>query len=198
MISKELAPGIHVYSNVIAGHESLVNDIEDSVNLQALSWGKAYVAATDGPAVDTNTRDTETIGIPYDENIQIDFSNPASTATTTLSRMFFDAFDPIENDYKLQHSLSTEWHDVYAILKYGVGQKFINHIDDHKDYHRRMSIIYYINDDYEGGEINFPRFGISYKPNANEMLIFPSNYVYNHSVSEVTSGTRYAVVSWLR
>jgi predicted 2-oxoglutarate/Fe(II)-dependent dioxygenase YbiX len=55
-----------------------------------------------------------------------------------------------------------------------------------------------MNDNYSGGEINFPRFGISYKPAANEILMFPSTYVYNHSVSEVTEGTRYAVVSWMK
>jgi len=79
-----------------------------------------------------------------------------------------------------------------------VGQKFVNHIDDHTDYHRRMSTIYYINDNYEGGEIEFPRFNVKYKPVANDFIIFPSNYMYNHSVSPVISGERYAVVSWAR
>lgn len=89
-------------------------------------------------------------------------------------------------------------HDSYQILKYSKGQKFTNHIDDHPQYLRRISSIYYINDDYIGGEINFSRFNISYKPKANELLVFPSTYVYNHSVSEVTDGTRYSVVSWLK
>ena len=61
-----------------------------------------------------------------------------------------------------------------------------------------MSWVYYINDDYTGGEIVFPRFGITYKPAKDELLIFPSTYVYNHSVLPVIEGTRYAVVSWLR
>jgi predicted 2-oxoglutarate/Fe(II)-dependent dioxygenase YbiX len=61
-----------------------------------------------------------------------------------------------------------------------------------------MSTIFYMNDDYEGGEIEFPRFNVSHKPEKNELIIFPSTYVYNHSVLPVTSGTRYAVVSWLR
>jgi predicted 2-oxoglutarate/Fe(II)-dependent dioxygenase YbiX len=55
-----------------------------------------------------------------------------------------------------------------------------------------------MNDNYTGGEISFPRFGITYKPKANELLMFPSNYVYNHSVAEVTAGNRYAVVTWGR
>jgi predicted 2-oxoglutarate/Fe(II)-dependent dioxygenase YbiX len=61
-----------------------------------------------------------------------------------------------------------------------------------------MSTVYYLNDNYTGGEINFPRFNVTFKPKANQMIIFPSTYVYNHSVSPVIEGQRYAVVSWLR
>jgi predicted 2-oxoglutarate/Fe(II)-dependent dioxygenase YbiX len=55
---------------------------------------------------------------------------------------------------------------------------------------------FYLNDEYEGGEIEFSRFGLNVKPKANQAIFFPSNYVYNHTVHPVTSGTRYAVVGW--
>jgi len=45
----------------------------------------------------------------------------------------------------------------------------------------KLVTMIYLNDDYEGGEICFPRFNIEYKPKANEFLVFPSTYVYNHS-----------------
>lgn len=83
-------------------------------------------------------------------------------------------------------------------LKIWSGTKFVNHIDDHQDYHRRVSTVYYLNENYTGGEINFPRFDIVFKPKANQMIVFPSTYVYNHSVSPVIEGERYAVVSWMR
>jgi predicted 2-oxoglutarate/Fe(II)-dependent dioxygenase YbiX len=107
-------------------------------------------------------------------------------------------FKDLELDYKKEYNIGTEWHDSYGILKYGPGQKVVNHIDDNHKYHRRISTVYYLNDNYSGGEITFPRFDITYKPVANEFLIFPSNYVYNHSVIPVTEGIRYSVVSWLR
>jgi hypothetical protein len=198
VISRELAPGIVVYSNVIDQHQTLIPYIENSAASGSLEWQKAYVRSSGADEVDTNTRDTLTIGVPYLNNLELNLLDENQSATKRLSQIFFNAFDPIENDYKNNFSLSTESHDVYGILKYGVGQKFTNHIDDHLAYPRRLSSVYYINDDYDGGEINFPRFGLSYKPLANEMLLFPSIYVYNHSVSEVTSGTRYAVVSWMR
>jgi len=42
-----------------------------------------------------------------------------------------------------------------------------------------------------------PRFDITFKPKANQMIVFPSNFMYKHSVSPVIEGERYAVVSWL-
>ncbi len=198
MERKELAPGIFVYSDVIPTHENLVKDIEDAVSMNVVSWNQAYVKSDSDSEIDTSKRDTMTIGIHYLENPEIDFSNPTSSFNTSLSKIFYDSFAPVEQDYKNIFGIYTTWHDSYGILKYGIGQKFTNHIDDHPDFHRRVSFVYYANDDYIGGEINFPRFGVSYKPKANEMIVFPSGYVYNHSVNEVTDGVRYAVVSWSR
>jgi len=198
MDRKELAPGIFVYSGVIDGHSSLVSDIEDAASMNVVSWTPAYVKSESVNEIDTSKRDTMTIGIPYAENPEVDLSNPSSAFHTSLAKIFYDSFNRVEHDYKGIFGIYTTWHDSYGILKYGVGQKFTNHIDDHPDFHRRISFVYYANDNYTGGEINFPRFGISYKPLANEMLVFPSTYVYNHSVNEVTEGTRYAVVSWLK
>lgn len=194
----EIAPGICVYSNVIEGSESLISDIEDAVSIGAVTWNQAYVRSDSTDDLDTSKRDTLTIGVSYLNNPEINYSTPSSTFDTSLSKLFFDSFSIVENDYKSYFGVSTDSHDSYGILKYGVGQKFVNHIDDHTAFHRRISSVYYMNDDYEGGEIIFPRFNISYKPKANEMIVFPSTYVYNHSVNEVTSGTRYAVVSWMK
>jgi hypothetical protein len=194
MNKKEIAPGIVVYSNVIPEEINLISDIEDSVSAKVLSWTTAEVL--EGKVKDV--RDTDTIGVPYYDSIQEDMQNPIDAFNKSLSNLFLTFFKPVEDDYKSSYGIEMPWHDSYGILKYGLGQKFTNHIDDHEKFHRRMSTVYYANDNYSGGEINFPRFGISYKPKANEMIVFPSGYVYNHSVSEITDGLRYAVVSWLR
>ncbi len=198
MIKEEIAPGIVVYSNVIPNSENLTSDIEEGLVSSGKEWMPASVKEGDNSKVNTNTRDTSTLGIPYSGKILDDFSNFISAFNSTLNNMFFENFDKIEKDYQASFGIYTTWHDSYGILKYGVGQKFTNHIDDHPDYHRRISTVYYINDNYSGGEISFPRFNITFKPKANQMIIFPSTYVYNHSVSPVTEGERYAVVSWMR
>lgn len=192
MNKEEIAPGIFIYKDVIAEHELIIPEIESAAASGVATWLAASVKSDDYDSVDTSKRDTLTMGIPYPKE-----ESDSQNFYATLARKFHNAFDPVERDYCQHFGINMSWHDLYGILKYGVGQKFTNHIDDHKDYLRRMSTVYYLNDDYKGGQINFPRFDISYKPKANEMIVFPSNYVYNHSVTEVTNGTRYAVVSWL-
>jgi predicted 2-oxoglutarate/Fe(II)-dependent dioxygenase YbiX len=199
MIKEEIAPGIIVYSDVIPNSENLYKDIEEGMVSANILWQVASVKESDDVKVNTMTRNTQTIGIPYKGQIEDPSNGTFNEAfEINLNNMFFEHFDPVERDYMGHYGVASEWHDVYGILKYGEGQFFTNHIDDHKDYHRRVSTVYYLNDNYTGGEINFPRFDITFKPKANQMIVFPSIYVYNHSVSPVIKGERYAVVSWLR
>lgn len=199
MIKKEIAPGIVVYSEVIPNSENLYNDIEEGMNSANIKWQPAAVKEGNEPTVNTKTRDTDTLGVTYLGKIDdTTIGSISDFFYTSLNNIFFKSFDPIEKDYMSMYGVSADSHDYYGILKYGKGQKFTNHVDDHKDYHRRISTVYYLNDNYAGGEINFPRFNITFKPAANQMIFFPSTYVYNHSVSEVTDGTRYAVVSWMK
>jgi hypothetical protein len=199
MIKEEIAPGIVVYSNVIPESENLYKDIEEGMASAGFKWIEAGVKESADPMVNTKTRDTSTFGIPYKGCIQKELPENMSEAfLINVNNMFFENFDPIEKDYMGTYGIFSDWHDTYGILKYGSGQFFSNHIDDHPSYHRRVSTVYYLNDNYTGGEINFPRFNITFKPKANQMIVFPSTYVYNHSVSPVIEGERYAVVSWMR
>jgi predicted 2-oxoglutarate/Fe(II)-dependent dioxygenase YbiX len=56
--------------------------------------------------------------------------------------------------------------------------------------------ILYLNKDYEGGDLYFPEHGISIKPNAGSMYIFSGGVENIHGVTEITSGTRYTIVSF--
>jgi predicted 2-oxoglutarate/Fe(II)-dependent dioxygenase YbiX len=62
---------------------------------------------------------------------------------------------------------------------------------------RALSAICYLNDDYEGGEIEFPEFKVKIKPEAGMLILFPSNFAYKHTAYPVTKGTKYALVTWI-
>jgi len=199
MNKEEIAPGIVIYSDVIPNSENLYKDIEEGMISAKFSWNAAGVKENTDPMVNKKTRDTSIFGIPYKGKIEdILTENLSEAFLVNVNNLFFEHFDPVEKDYMATYGIFSEWHDTYGILKYGEGQQFTNHIDDHPSYHRRVSTVYYLNENYTGGEINFPRFNITLKPKANQMIVFPSTYVYNHSVSPVIEGERYAVVSWIK
>lgn len=56
--------------------------------------------------------------------------------------------------------------------------------------------ILYLNSDYEGGDLYFPEHKISIHPNAGSMYIFSGGIENIHGVTEITSGTRYSIVSF--
>jgi hypothetical protein len=96
-----------------------------------------------------------------------------------------------------------------SVVKWKVGNKQLPHADKelHKyrewgggpekegipnDFpHYDIAGLFYINDDYEGGELYFPEQGIQFKPKAGAAYFFPGDKNYIHGVTEITSGTRY-------
>jgi len=57
-----------------------------------------------------------------------------------------------------------------------------------------VSIVANLNEDYEGSE--FVCRGTKIKLKTGDILMFPSNFMYPHEVTECTKGTRYSFVSW--
>jgi len=51
--------------------------------------------------------------------------------------------------------------------------------------------LFYINDDYEGGELYFPNQDIKFKPKRGAAYFFPGDMNYIHGVTEIKSGERY-------
>jgi len=87
----------------------------------------------------------------------------------------------------------------YHLLKYEEGECYDAHCDQlgGREVPKIMTVMMYPNDDYEGGEVYFPRQDIEIKPTAGDVIVFPSGFAFPHGTKPVKSGTRYCVVSWL-
>jgi len=85
------------------------------------------------------------------------------------------------------------------ILKYGLGGHYKFHYDHCEKNPRTLSCIFLVNDNYEGGELVFkyPNSKLTkIDKKENRMIIWPSNFLYPHSVKPVTKGERISVVTW--
>jgi hypothetical protein len=80
------------------------------------------------------------------------------------------------------------------LIKFEKNYKMNEHADTTGDF----AAIYYINDDYDGGEINFMDHNLKIKPKANSFVTFPSNADYWHEVLENTGKERYSATQWFK
>jgi predicted 2-oxoglutarate/Fe(II)-dependent dioxygenase YbiX len=107
--------------------------------------------------------------------------------------------------YEVQISES----EVPQILSYGIGGHYCPHIDGEslwqpptgeliwkKSTDRDLSMVFYLNDDFEGGDFIFPDLKIRVRPEPGMLICFPSNHHYKHGVEPVTKGKRYSIVCW--
>ena len=109
-----------------------------------------------------------------------------------INQQFFT--HPVPGSYRTQ-----SYREAIQVLRYQKGEFYNWHSDsasDHtaKEYHRTISIVLYLTDDFEGGRTEFPHR--SYKPKAGQALIFPSNWCFPHQAQPVISGEKIAAVTW--
>ncbi|MBE9177289.1 2OG-Fe(II) oxygenase [Oculatella sp. LEGE 06141] len=95
-----------------------------------------------------------------------------------------------------------------SILRYREGHFYKRHIDnlllasrfqeaEQGIPTRDISIVGYLNDDFEGGETYFDRQDVKVKPEAGAVLAFPAYFTHPHESLPIRKGTKYAFTSWL-
>ncbi|MHA7872184.1 MAG: prolyl hydroxylase family protein [Hyphococcus sp.] len=106
-----------------------------------------------------------------------------------------------------QHfQVELEWFETPEILRYREGGQYSIHADadiwttETKSWtrvlDRDLSLLLYINDEFEGGRLIFPNCGFTIVPRRGLLVAFPSDWRYIHGAYPVTKGIRYAIVSW--
>lgn len=99
-----------------------------------------------------------------------------------------------------------DWYETPSLMRYRAGGHYARHADSqnwdtetnkwHKVIDRDLSMLIYLNEGYEGGELTFNNFNYIITPWAAAAVLFPSDHRYVHQAHTVTKGVRYAMVSW--
>lgn len=113
-------------------------------------------------------------------------------------------------DEKLKLSISKRSQELFNFVDYlhfngcGTIQRqyegvpLIDHVDNHTDNSLEYAAVFYLNDNYNGGEVYFLNQKIELKPPKKSLLIFPTSEKWRHGVKEVLSGpTRYVIPSFI-
>lgn len=188
MFTKEiLAPGIILYRTDKQEVKSILDLLEPAIGDK---WQ---------PSMTVNT-DTYQDFLSSSRQCE-DFAMSQDVQESSLKEVYIKTDNwiaPLISDFANEYSVERIDKGSYIYIRYKDTNKFDWHNDDGKRYPRTVSVSAYLNDDYEGGEIEFKHFNISHKPKAGDVVIFGSSFTYMHRVKPVINGTRYAVVNWYR
>jgi len=186
----EIKNFIKIYDDVLP-----LNSLSNLIKFANIcEFEKSKIGGGKETRTDFNIRKTYTLGL---SNLSNSLSNVHWY--NLLDYFFWKNLKQYQYDanilhYNLKKMLSIE------ILKYENTGFFNWHADHFAEIPRTMSCILLLNNDYEGGNLCFrnpdgsEEWEVEVKP--NRMIIWPSNFLYPHTVKPVTKGKRYSVVAW--
>ena len=176
------------------GLEEIVSHIKSSTAEDLSVFDAETTNATGRTSwrVDKQTRDTQIVPMGY--------------LFPKIEDLLRNAVHQIINPFYQQEVNSSE---IPQILSYGIGGHYKPHIDGEsiwvtprgekiwkKSTDRDLSIVLFLNNDFEGGDFVFPELKVRVRPEPGMMVCFPSNHHYMHGVEPVTKGRRYSIVTW--
>lgn len=193
---EQLFYGIWVYRDVFKKDFDILNRLENIGKLaeiendQRYAWQEASVGYS---KVNQDYRDCKDIKI---NEINIPQNNTQVEVLNLWRDLKYIQSGPAL-DYCNKYSVKMDYWEVMNCIKYGPGQHFKEHADHGFSYSATVSLVGYPNDDYEGGELTFPKLGIKIKPRAGDLYIFPSTYLFSHVAEPVSNGQKYSIVTML-
>jgi len=113
----------------------------------------------------------------------------------------------ILNLYKKDLSQYTRWFpprtflEEFRLKKYhcNSGDRFDLHVDveDHPSAKRYLAFLYYLNDDFTGGETEFPHYNKKIVPKQGSVMVFPPMWLFPHAGLKVNKGVKYIMSTYL-
>lgn len=191
MKGRYVGPEIYLYPSEGLDIQSLISQANDPIRAHHWSAGKAGGIVSDYRVASSFALDDASSLDPKVRLHQVKVHEQIQKGLEEISK---------ENPF-----LSISHGESFTLVKYGVGGKYGPHVDFQPTHPksrspiRQISVVMYLTDpdNYEGGEIHFPRQNITLKPKPGEIIYFPSCYTHVHEVKPVTKGERYVILTIL-
>ena len=181
---------IDIFENAWPNPEETINLVEEQAKIydSGVQWNRAQ---TIHHGANQNARTNLDLGITWSAQ------QTGNAALQNVHNQMYVLLLASLSSYRERYGIAEQlWHEPYNMLKYKGGTEYKAHYDGDTSTRRAVSAIVYLNNDYEGGQVEFTNFKVKIKPEPGMLLLFPSNYAYTHIAHPVISGTKYALVTW--
>jgi hypothetical protein len=217
-LEKKLHENVYLYSGVLddpARLVSLIEELDEDETVQSVipEWGFWF----------SNTQDGHSFGSKKDFNLDAldQLDSPRADDVRWVVSQISGAVEKVARAFYADHGEEGEPNisPFAGMMKYRPGCSMGAHFDAQAgDESIKWSIVVYVNDNYDGGELSFiirpydlrnpknshlrplddvddPRnvelVDFTIKPKAGQALIFPSTHPYKHQVHTMKSGDKY-------
>ncbi|MBE9030801.1 2OG-Fe(II) oxygenase [filamentous cyanobacterium LEGE 11480] len=134
--------------------------------------------------------------------------NPRNPVQQSTNQLLLQSVKTVQEALYRWYGVQFPHAETCSVLRYLPGQQYKRHVDnillasrfqevEQGIPTRDISIVGYLNDDFEGGETFFDRSKLKVKPKAGSAIIFPAYYTHPHQALPVTAGKKYAWTTWL-
>lgn len=184
--------GVRVYKNAIPDCAEVLETITSSIDANPdplIKWEQAKVGRNLYMPDYRNC---------WDCKLSVDFVTSLDNSHNGLRDAYGKVVMPVGSSvqhYSQFYNMNITYMEAVNFVKYGIGEHFDVHADHGFSYTCTVSTTAYLNDDYEGGELWFNHLGITFKPEAGDIVVFPSTFIYSHASLPVKSGVKYVAVT---
>jgi len=194
IVVENLGLGLHVYHNTFSLDDAnrYIDILESNLGKNGkYNWSEAQV--TNSPVPIKKARDC--VDFKYKQE-NLGSRNDTNSELIDLHEEIYQKLKHCIDDYAKYWGINVVYYEAFNFVKYeGEGTHFNIHADHGPSYNCTVSAVIYINDDYKGGDLKFPRLdNLVIKPRVGDIAVFPSNYIYEHASLPMESGTKYCVV----
>jgi hypothetical protein len=204
-----LHPKVWVFKNVFPEGKDMINYYEDNFKDKWESW---YVF---GKHLILGFYDKTFDNFPSQKEWEDVLTSAPNKYIKSFSKIFYETTKKYCNELNIE--LDNWIFNLVDIAFYNenIGINKNKAMNYHTDYQQEKELepgnkfeitaVFYLNDDYDGGEISFRIFNddltelkneFKYKPSAGDVLIFPSKHPFYHGVEMVTRGEKYIIRSY--
>lgn len=190
-----------LYEGIFVVRDFLTDEEIDAINLQIESmtdedWSEQYTKSLfefikNQYGVET-IEEAQALG----HDVKIDKNWVDKNATITDSSVLNSINDRLFALFEKLPDLDLQ--GVGSIQRQYEGVSLSYHVDSLSNPLVVFACVLYINDDFTGGALHFPKIDVTYQPEKRALIVFPSDEDYLHGVLPVGPGpTRYALPAFV-
>lgn len=193
----KLTEDIWFYKNVYPNISELLEHIKGQNNW----WDYTNGLNPDGTECHSGIRGSATTLWPdtnnYTEVINIFKNVFEDYVGKNKERLSLNIASPVENNIDVNQMPERTWIDQKNILvrKYTEGSFMLPHNDGGVVFEPAFTALLWFNEDFDGGELEFPDLNLIIKPETASVLVFPS--ALQHGVKTLILGERFVTSAYI-